>query len=70
MYLNDYMGEIIAQERHQELLEEVEVNRLLRLLEETNNSQPKFWRQLRRRVGSSMISAGHRLQAQPECRNL
>ena len=70
MYPNDYIVWIIAQERHQALLKEAEENRLLQLLKETNNSEPKFWRQLRRRVGGSMIAAGHRLQAQPECRNL
>jgi hypothetical protein len=67
MYLHDYGVWAIAQARHQELLKEAEVNRLLQFQQETDNSEPKFWRQLRWRIGDSMIAVGRRLQAQPEC---
>ena len=57
---------IMAQARQDELLKDLHKRQILRQLAETRRRRPKFWRQFSRRLGSSMITVGHRLQAQQQ----
>lgn len=54
----------IAQVRQAELQEELRKRQLWREVAKPKHSRPKFWRQLSWRLGDSMITVGHRLQAQ------
>ena len=57
---------VIAQARQDELLKDLHTRQILRELAETRRGRPKFWRQLSGRLGSSMVTFGHRLQAQQQ----
>lgn len=54
----------IAQARQEELLKEIRMRQILRQMAKTKHRNRLFWRQLSWRLGGSMISIGHRLQAQ------
>ena len=57
---------VIAQARQEELLKDLQTRQLLRQVAETRRQRPKIWRKLSGRLGNSIMTIGHRLQAQQQ----
>jgi|GEM_PF-7120018 len=64
MFTNPNTLWAIAQARQDELLQEIRMRQLWQEVAKPKHSPPKSWRQLSWRLGDSMITVGHRLQAQ------
>jgi len=69
MFDNPYTLWAMAQVRQDELQEELRKRQLWREVAKPKRSRPKFWQQLSWRLGDSMITIGHRLQAQHTSNN-
>ena len=54
---------LLAQDRHQRLLEEAQRHRMTSSVGTPPAQRPTYWRQLRLQVGDLLINAGQRLKA-------
>lgn len=67
---SDHVLWIIAQERQQRFLEEVEAERLVASLRPRKKERPVFWQRVSGEVGGLMVAAGQRLQTQHATKKL